>query len=297
MRITKKLSVILVVTLAIVIGAGVFYACQKDVAPTGKEVKSLGNYPQPTQIVDIATFINVENSIYPVTGSAIVGSYDGRIYECNLTWTDVVFNAILKSELYEVMIEVDSVWENYIITINAINNAYVTSQSIEDLWGRVVAICNVVISNPISTIDYPFVLPEIMAPYEYAVYEEDFDFLSEYILLSGENFIFSNNENGLIEYGFPSETKMSELFGTNFPFNIFYSIGFDINTYAGDDVYKEDIVVIDDEGGNVECCRLIITKNTAKLWVWANHEYAAKQIVGIKKVGNIYIGISKKPKS
>ena len=287
----KKLKVFTVVALAAVMGAGIFYACQKDFAPTGKEVKSLGNYPQPTQIVDIATFIDVENSTYPVTGSAIVGSYDGRIYDCNLTWTDFVFNAILKPEFYDLMIPVEHVMENYTITMNAINNAYVTSQSIEELWGRVVAICNVVISNPISTIDYPFVLPTDEAPYEYAVYENDFDFLLEYILL-GDSFIFSINENGLIKYGLPSETEISVLFGTNFPFNVLNSIGF-VNIYTEDDVHIEDTVVIN----NVECCSIIITTKGAKLTVWANHEYAANKTVGIKKIGNLYIAISKKQKN
>ena len=148
----KNLSFGAIATVMFVAIASVllFYGCKKDtLIPNGKSnellmQKSIGNYPQSTQIVNIETFINVDNNIYSVEGSAVVRTYDGRIYECNLTWANFAFSATLKSELYDIMIEADSIWENYIITIDILSNsynAYVTFQAIEELWGRVIEIC------------------------------------------------------------------------------------------------------------------------------------------------------------
>ena len=148
----KKSSVFLGVTLMVVIVAGVFYACQKDVEPiVSKEIKSLGNYSQSTQNITIQTEIDFDGIVYPVTGQAIVGSHDGRIYECSVSWEihstgvgaaiaaseHAHFTAILKPEFYDIMIPVDPVSENYIITFSG----GVTEKDISILWKRIVGIC------------------------------------------------------------------------------------------------------------------------------------------------------------
>ena len=64
-----------------------------------------------------------------------------------------------------------------------------------------------------NLVDYPFVLPEVMQPFQYSVYEDDEDMLFEYIQLTLDSeekgyFIFSlNTDSTLIHYGFISETS------------------------------------------------------------------------------------------
>jgi len=143
---------------------------------------------------------------------------------------------------------------------------------------------------------YPFILPIDNEPYEYAVYEEDFDFLSEYIL-SGGYFMFSNDENGLIKYVCLTEAEKNDLLGTEFPFNIFDVIGFDFASYNGEDIHiEEDSVVVVDGGGKMECCRIIITRDAVKFWIWVNHEVAAKRDVSTGQIGKLYVAKSKKLK-
>jgi len=154
----------------------IFYGCQKDkevMVPQG--MKSSGNYSQPTQDVDIHTFIVIDGVNYSVTGQAIAGSYDGQIYGCNLTWTmfvnvdteyDMVFDAVLKPGLDGTVVGITNEMGNYNITINGVNFVEdnvlefevvdgvmftIAPDDISDLWGRMVEICeeNVVIEDMI----------------------------------------------------------------------------------------------------------------------------------------------------
>ncbi len=196
----------------------------------------MGNYQQPTQIVEIHTVINVGEAGYPISGNAVVGNYDGRIYECDLIGvihvveTDEVFavhlTAVLKPEFEDIMIDVEPVMENYIITVNGIpfnqdfilifpiNTSFIeiTYPDILNLWAEIVEICT---TN--TVIVYPFVLHESMLPYQYAVYEHDFPMAFVYIWTTldsyagGEKGYFTlsfNETNPLFHYGFVTESSI-----------------------------------------------------------------------------------------
>jgi hypothetical protein len=144
---------------------------------------------------------------------------------------------------------------------------------------------------------YPFILPTTMWPYMYAIYEDDFeDILNSSTFPSTDAIcIVIEKDSVFIKYGFLTESEKSALFGTDFPFNI---INFDFDSYVEeDDVTFEDTVVVDDGNGGVVCNGIIITRDGAKLTVWANHEAAAGKSVTIVSIGNLKIGISRKPKN
>ena len=207
------------IVAAMVVSGSIFYACKKDAEETEfinvKNLKS-SNYSQPTQDITISTYITMGTIDYLVTGQAVVGSYDGRIYECTATWTkfagtndeiDVVFTATLKTEHHNIMIPIDpSVMSNYTITVS--NGLTETSTEIITLWSSIVAFCE---AN-VTLMSYPFVLPADMAPYQYAIYLEDVEYLFDYIDAVFENiedgeesgcFIFSyKTANALIQYGY-----------------------------------------------------------------------------------------------
>ncbi len=167
----KKVKIFTVIIVAIVIGAGIFEGCQKDTEnmelfPIGKKQKLMGDYQQPTQIVDINTVLLIGGTECPVEGNAVVGLYNKQIYECNIMYRmsangtnatiapstttvpaapiaptasveDMTLHAILKPEFDDIMIPVNPVSENYIMTFSG----EITEEDISILWQRIVEIC------------------------------------------------------------------------------------------------------------------------------------------------------------
>ena len=152
-----------------VVSVLLFYGCRKD-AEVQNVLKSKGDCQQPTQEITIQTYINVGTEVYSVTGSAVAGSYDGRIFECNLTWrmpAVMHLHATLKPEFNDLTLTVEPILENYEVTINGqqviygsavvldVNGSVITiaPDDISDLWNRMVGICdaNVVIKHPTTT--------------------------------------------------------------------------------------------------------------------------------------------------
>ena len=137
--------------LGLIAGVGIFHACKKDANeyPEVQKHKMMGNYQQPTQVVDINTAIIVGNVEYPVVGSAVVGNYDGLIYECNVQWTmqaegateylTMLLNAALKPEYHDIAIDVEPTMDNYVITVT--NSDMITTESLSNLWANIVAEC------------------------------------------------------------------------------------------------------------------------------------------------------------
>jgi hypothetical protein len=165
----KKFRYIIAAVFVVAMGTGIFWACQKDTYKSDaiqnekledtKNHKSMGNHEQPTNIININTVIN--DSI--VIGSAEVGDYDGRIYVCNITWTihidqidedfELRLFATLKPEYEDLMMEVDPIIGNYIITINENNVSpdfilteggieIITYATISELWTNIITECN-----------------------------------------------------------------------------------------------------------------------------------------------------------
>ena len=141
-------NVVKLLSVSLLVSGVMFSSCRKDAEEMKSEhtrnLKS-GNYQQPTQNIDIITVITIDGVDYPVTGSAVVGSYDGRIYECNAAWTmfagtDVIFTATLKAQYHNIMIPVEPAIDNYTITVS--NGLTETSAEIADLWASIVAFCN-----------------------------------------------------------------------------------------------------------------------------------------------------------
>ena len=158
----KKLKLVTAIVAIVVVAGTVFYACKKDVIQKEQAIernvmKSTGNYQQPTQIVDINTFITVGTVRYLVVGNAVVGNYNGQIYECNVEWKmrvanedfSMFLNAKLKPEYHDITTFVAPVMENYIITVT--NPNMVTDESNANLWAKMVDIVidNVVIEDMI----------------------------------------------------------------------------------------------------------------------------------------------------
>jgi hypothetical protein len=140
----------------IIVGLGGFYACKKDTDRTEllpKTQKSTGNYRQPTQIIDINTVFECNGVVYQVVGTAIVGNYDGRIYEFNVSWKmstgsnapTVRLTAAIKPEY----VPVEPVMDNYTITIIPANAP--SAECISALWEHIVEVCN---ANTVL-MDYP----------------------------------------------------------------------------------------------------------------------------------------------
>ncbi len=226
---TKKIKYIIATIFIVAIEAGLFLACEKDTYKSdalqnGKLVdtknhKSMGNYQQPTQIIEIHTVMSVGEADYPISGNAVVGNYDERIYECNLTGvihvveTDEVFSvhltAVLKPEFEDIMIDVEPIMENYIITVNGmpfnqdfilifpINTSFIeiTYPDILNLWAEIVEICT---TN--TVIVYPFVLHESMLPYQYAVYEHNSSIAFDYILTTFNGFVGGEKEYFILSF-------------------------------------------------------------------------------------------------
>ncbi|NLE04360.1 MAG: hypothetical protein GX638_06095 [Crenarchaeota archaeon] len=153
---------------------GIFYTCQKDADKTdsfenGKVVntknrKSMGNHEQPTQTVNINVTINVENVDYSVEGTAEVGYFDGRIYECDVIFdifvldSDIIEPYIMQLEFilnpqyedllvvvpsdlsgYTVIVQGNPIDQNYIFITGTGNN--ITYQTINDLWTSLATKC------------------------------------------------------------------------------------------------------------------------------------------------------------
>jgi len=149
----KKFKLGTAIVAIVVVAGTMFYACKKDVIQNEQVLdrnvmKSTGNYQQPTQIVDINTFITVGTVRYPVVGSAVVGNYNGQIYECNVEWTMQVanedftmrLNAMLKPEYNDITTFVAPAMDNYIITVT--NPDMLTDESNANLWANMVDIVN-----------------------------------------------------------------------------------------------------------------------------------------------------------
>lgn len=140
---------------------------------------------------------------------------------------------------------------------------------------------------------YPFVLSEDMQPYQYAVYEDDFSVLFDYMqsvfdaYQDGDErgyFTLSYNAiGGLIHYGFISETSIYYQ-----PDNFIYPID-PIDPF----VYPEE----DDDNGNM-CYGRIRTKNEDRLDRWAARQVAhGRTDIDIWEDDNgVWHGRSKKPK-
>ena len=217
-------NVVKLLSMTLLISGVMFSSCRKDAEEMKSEqtrnLKS-GNYQQPTQDITILTTIIIGTVEYPVTGQAVVGSYDGRIYECTATWTmfagtndevDVAFTATLKSEYHDIMIPIDpSVMSNYTITVT--NGLTETSTVIVALWTSIVAFCE----TNVTLMSYPFVLPADMAPYQYAIYEDGLSGLFDYMQTIFESYpvgaergyfvISLNATNTFINYGFITSTS------------------------------------------------------------------------------------------
>ncbi len=174
----KKIKYIIATVFIVAIGAGLFLACEKDTYKSDalqngklvdtKNYKSMGNYQQPTQTVNISAIINVENIDYFVEGTAEVGYYDGRIYECNVTFDILVadmtiidppyepytmqLKLILNSQYedlllvvpsgllaYTVIVQGNPIEQNYLFITGTGND--ITYQTINDLWTSLATKC------------------------------------------------------------------------------------------------------------------------------------------------------------
>ena len=158
---------------------------------------------QPRHNVDINTVITVGDVEYSVVGTAVVGNYDGRIYNCNVSWimqieradgmVDFTMRLIatLKPEFNQ-MFEVEPVMENYIITVT--NPNMVPAESIHNLWVSIVDICN-------ASVDPDVVLDEDnLSVYEYIKYyasAEEITFLQETPIIDNTPIVraFLNNRS------------------------------------------------------------------------------------------------------
>ena len=126
-KIQKSSNLTIMILTAILASVVAFDACKKDPAEQSLSAKAEGSYQQPVQNIDIQTYIDIDGVEHLVVGEAVVGSYDGRIYECEATWTmqvtadsaiAMVLHAVLKPELDDMTIVVEPVMESYEISIN-----------------------------------------------------------------------------------------------------------------------------------------------------------------------------------
>ena len=165
MKSNRIMKVGIIATMIAVVG--IFYTCHKDADKTdsfenGKVVntkkrKLMGNHEQPTQTVNLNVTINVENVDYSVEGIAEVGYYDGRIYECDVSFdifvvdSDIIepytmqLELLLNSQYEDLLVVVPSGLSGYTVIIqgNPIDQNYlfitgtgndITYQTINDLW-------------------------------------------------------------------------------------------------------------------------------------------------------------------
>ena len=163
-----------------VVSVLLFYGCKKDILNNGNSknpqaMMSMGNHSQPTQNIDIHTYFGAGTTGSAVTGNAVVGSYNGLIYSCNLNWTMAVgtytgyemnFEAVLKPGLDGTAVGLTNGMQNYDITINGQpiteTSGYtfevdgdvftIDHEAILGMWNRVVGFCveNVtIVTNPI----------------------------------------------------------------------------------------------------------------------------------------------------
>ncbi len=309
----KKIKYIIATIFIVAIGTTIFWACQKEndkiYNPKNNSIKnqkSMGNYQQPTQIVEIHTVINVGEAGYPISGNAVVGNYDGRIYECDLIGvihvveTDEVFavhlTAVLKPEFEDIMIDVEPVMENYIITVNGIpfnqdfilifpiNTSFIeiTYPDILNLWAEIVEICT---TN--TVIVYPFVLHESMLPYQYAVYEHDFPMAFVYIWTTldsyagGERGYFMlsfDDANAFLHYGFVTES----------------TIHFDPSVFVDDPNNPPVNIdnIDDDDYDTMYGCKLykvIITKSENRAERWCERQIKNGYEIIVTNLGNGWI--------
>ncbi|HOF15261.1 MAG TPA: hypothetical protein PLF32_00005 [Bacteroidales bacterium] len=169
----KRKIYITAILLVMALGIGVFWACQKDTEQSDilqnkklietKKHKSIGDHQQPTQNISINPTVNIGNMVYAIVGSAEVGNYDGRIYECEATWTIHIgalgqdftlhFTAALHPEYEDLMQVIVPSMENYIVMVNGItvDDGFVLIENgveiinytaISELWTSIVAECN-----------------------------------------------------------------------------------------------------------------------------------------------------------
>ncbi|NLJ83081.1 MAG: hypothetical protein GX330_08155 [Bacteroidales bacterium] len=165
MKRLKKITFMAIMGLGVVL----FNGCQKDTeniylnSQASIKTKSIGSHQQPTSIIDINTTVNIQNIVHLITGSAEIGNYDGRIYECNAMWIvhldeinedfPLHLAASLKPEFEDLTIEVEPLMENYIITVNSNHvepNFVLMENEIEvvdyntifELWIEIVQECN-----------------------------------------------------------------------------------------------------------------------------------------------------------
>jgi len=128
-----------------IIGVGIVFVngCQKDTDNTLNDnqitvntKKQKSNYQQPTHTVNIDAIISIDNTDYPIEGSAEVGDYDGRIFECDVNWSipdesqslhmtdesqSLHMMVILRPEYEDLMLVVDPIIDNYIVEVNGSN--------------------------------------------------------------------------------------------------------------------------------------------------------------------------------
>jgi len=144
------------IIVSLFVGIGVFYACKKNSVSEEMQGKAMmstsgGIYQQPVQNITVETNVNIGDADYTVKGYAIVGSYDGRIYECSATWKmqspgtvdnmcEITVTAKLNSEFYDVLTSAKPVMNKYNITIT--KPEMLTTKDKSRLWERIVQFCN-----------------------------------------------------------------------------------------------------------------------------------------------------------
>jgi hypothetical protein len=137
---------------------------------------------------------------------------------------------------------------------------------------------------------YPFVLPNDMQPYQYAVYQEDLDNLLYYTISilkeekEGEKsgyFIFSSNNiaDGLIYYGFIAES----------------SHYYDPNIFV--DNPDDPFINIDEDNEDNLCYGKIVTRNEKRFDRWLDRQMRKGNDIVIEydKATGVWKGTSNKP--
>jgi hypothetical protein len=246
-KLIKNAFLIVIIAIAIV-GSSAFYGCKKDTVETSQKelsIKKTGS----TQIVDINTVIMVGTVEYPVVGTAVVNNHNRTIYNVNVEWTiqltgtDVstnALNAVLKPEYEGVTDPIVPVMDNYIITVT--NPNMITAESLHSLWVRIVGICNSSV-----TVGYPFVLPETMRPYQYAVYVDDILRAFNYMQTVFDNYV-EGEEWGYFMLSYSFNTAGSRIhYGFITESSIYYNLDIDAPfVFIGDT--DNPFIIIDDDG-------------------------------------------------
>ncbi len=158
---------IIKIALMAILGVGIVFVngCKKDTDNTLNDnqitvnaKKQKSNYQQPTHTVNIDAIISIDNTDYPIEGSAEVGDYDGRIFKCDVNWSipdesqSLHMMAIIRPQFEDLMLVVDPIIDNYMVDVNNIyvdNNFNLTIgshnfnyQTICNFWTGMIDQCN-----------------------------------------------------------------------------------------------------------------------------------------------------------